>query len=282
MRVSERQFYQVRDTDHASVGLVQDYLNTEVIEYEHSSLAAKAHVRKAARADDMPLPAPSVREGYYAERHFEYWLSGFSDFSKIKSAYGKGSAKYLDLGGCSGRVSRHAANQKDWDVWCCDINVNYIDWLASNQTRPIRCFANSPEPHLPFADDSFDVVSAFSVFTHIDALEIAWLLELRRIVRPGGLLYLTILDDAYWGAARKNRWLQEALSRGGHEELVESLMNSEERPDRVVLQYSEADAYNVNLIFSSRYVINRWGQFFTSLELLSSHHGPQTVVLLRP
>jgi hypothetical protein len=29
---------------------------------------------------------------------------------------------------------------------------------------------------LPFRDGQFDLITAFSVFTHIDALEIAWLL----------------------------------------------------------------------------------------------------------
>jgi hypothetical protein len=32
------------------------------------------------------------------------------------------------------------------------------------------------------------------VFTHIDDLADAWLLELKRILRPGGRLYITVLD----------------------------------------------------------------------------------------
>jgi ubiquinone/menaquinone biosynthesis C-methylase UbiE len=39
------------------------------------------------------------------------------------------------------------------------------------------------------------MIYAGSVFTHIDDLADAWLLELRRIVKPNGRLYITIHDN---------------------------------------------------------------------------------------
>jgi SAM-dependent methyltransferase len=49
-------------------------------------------------------------------------------------------------------------------------------------------------PPLPFAEDnSFDLVYAFSVFTHIPAEhQEAWLLEMKRILKPGGFLVCTV------------------------------------------------------------------------------------------
>ena len=49
-------------------------------------------------------------------------------------------------------------------------------------------------PHLPFEDRYFDLIYCGSVFTHIDDLTDAWLLELRRVLSPQGRLYLTIHD----------------------------------------------------------------------------------------
>ena len=49
-------------------------------------------------------------------------------------------------------------------------------------------------PHLPFEDKYFDVIYCGSVFTHMDDLADAWLLELKRITRPSGRTYITIHD----------------------------------------------------------------------------------------
>jgi hypothetical protein len=41
-------------------------------------------------------------------------------------------------------------------------------------------------------------VTAFSVFTHINEPEIAWLLELRRILKIGGIACNSVHDEATW------------------------------------------------------------------------------------
>jgi SAM-dependent methyltransferase len=47
----------------------------------------------------------------------------------------------------------------------------------------------SPEPPTPYEDASFDLVIGCSVFTHLARAEqLKWMREIRRILRPGGLL----------------------------------------------------------------------------------------------
>ena len=46
----------------------------------------------------------------------------------------------------------------------------------------LRIFQNTILPHLPIEDNSLSLVTAFSVFTHIDDLDLAWIAELRRIL----------------------------------------------------------------------------------------------------
>jgi SAM-dependent methyltransferase len=51
------------------------------------------------------------------------------------------------------------------------------------------------EPRLPFDDRRFHFVCAASVFTHMAGGEDAWILEIRRVLKPGGLAYVTIHDE---------------------------------------------------------------------------------------
>ena len=49
-----------------------------------------------------------------------------------------------------------------------------------------------PFPPTPLADESVDLISSFSVFSHLsEEAHLAWLREFRRILRPGGLIVAT-------------------------------------------------------------------------------------------
>ncbi len=51
---------------------------------------------------------------------------------------------------------------------------------------------NSPEPPLPFESGKFDLIYAYSVFSHLNEdYNLTWMRELARITRPGGLLVLS-------------------------------------------------------------------------------------------
>src|SRR5207244_2674608 len=68
--------------------------------------------------------------------------------------------------------------------------------LVSTASQPALQIRHHDQlPPLAFEDRYFDFIYAGSVFTHIADLAEAWLMELRRIVRPGGRLYLTIQDE---------------------------------------------------------------------------------------
>jgi SAM-dependent methyltransferase len=53
-------------------------------------------------------------------------------------------------------------------------------------------------PPLGFADGAFDVVTAYSVFSHLsEPAFLSWLKELNRILRLGGMLFFTTLKEAH-------------------------------------------------------------------------------------
>jgi SAM-dependent methyltransferase len=78
-----------------------------------------------------------------------------------------------------------------------DVSPAAIAWCR--RAFPSIAFAeNGIRPPLPFADDSFDVVYAISVFTHLsEDAGLAWMAELRRVVSPGGLVIFTTRGDTF-------------------------------------------------------------------------------------
>lgn len=147
-----------------------------------------------ARADTEDVPPPDLWLGY-ADDEAGYLESGRRDAAIILDAVASHSAAapavVLDFGCAAGRVLRFFP--RTCELWGVDISGRHIDWCQRN--LPDLNFATTTtEPHLPFEDGYFDLVYCASVFTHISDLADSWLLELRRILKPAGLAYITVHD----------------------------------------------------------------------------------------
>jgi SAM-dependent methyltransferase len=278
-------FYDLLLPAEPSPGMPRDLIDTPVNADHHKALLHRADVQAYLLEDNVPVPSPNNRESYYGDRHLEYWLSGVLDTEKILQAtqLPLGSmTRAFDFGGCTGRVARHLTRRLGWEVWLSDININYINWLNTFGPETILAFQNVPVPHFPLPSAYFDVGLALSVFTHIDEGELHWLLELRRIVKPGGWLYLTIHDEYTWDAVKNEEWLFNSLVRGQLNK--EALWHDFSQPlteDRVVINYSSDGPYNCNVFFSQDYIRRKWSPFFQTLEFRPFDHNHQTVVIMK-
>jgi SAM-dependent methyltransferase len=104
--------------------------------------------------------------------------------------------RLLDFGCATGRVLRHFLEvSDDVELHGCDIDEPSIAWLEQHLSPPLHVFVSREEPPLPRPDDFFDAVWALSVFTHLTDHWAAWLLELRRVLKPGGVLIATYLHE---------------------------------------------------------------------------------------
>lgn len=102
----------------------------------------------------------------------------------------------LDFGCGCGRVTRYWAGFGA-SIAGSDLDPGAIEWCRRNLGFG-RFEVNGLEPPLAFEDASFDLVYALSVFTHLPAgLQLAWREELRRVLRPGGLLLVTTHGRSY-------------------------------------------------------------------------------------
>jgi len=107
--------------------------------------------------------------------------------------------RVLDFGCGSARVLRQFLPEAERaEFWGCDIDAPSIAWVEANLSPPLRVFHSGFAPPLPLGAGSFDLVYAASVFTHIDELWSDWLLELHRILAPGGRLVSSFLGEGMW------------------------------------------------------------------------------------
>jgi SAM-dependent methyltransferase len=103
----------------------------------------------------------------------------------------------LDWGCGCGRVLRHWSSLGSPLVAGCDIDPRMIRWCADN--LPFAdVTVTQLAPPLPYPDASFDLVYAFSVFTHLsEELQHAWMREVDRVLAPRGFFLLSTLGGHY-------------------------------------------------------------------------------------
>jgi SAM-dependent methyltransferase len=81
----------------------------------------------------------------------------------------------------------------------CDVTPESVEWTRAKLGHRVQIERTGLEPPLPYGDRQFDFVYANSVFTHVACgLVDPWAAELRRIVRPGGMAIVSVLDANHY------------------------------------------------------------------------------------
>ena len=126
-----------------------------------------------------------VNSGYpsdgYERAHttFAHWVE------HLAGCYPPGS-RWLDLGCAYGYLVADA-RAGGFRAVGVDVSAYALARVAVAAPTVAGCVARGVLEHLPFADASFDVVSAFDVLEHVVDAEAA-LKEIGRLLRPGGVL----------------------------------------------------------------------------------------------
>jgi SAM-dependent methyltransferase len=173
--------------------------------HAHKSLPQNALVRaRNFLARRPPLPPAELIELVAGHRNPEWFLRGGLSASEairgMVARNGGGMAKMkavLDFGCGVGRIMRHWKGIKGPRFCGTDYNPRLVEWCRNN-LKFAEFRTNTLDGPLSYDPETFDLVYAFSVFTHLtEPLQRHWMGELRRILRPGGLLYLTAHGDFY-------------------------------------------------------------------------------------
>ncbi len=159
----------------------------------------------------LPIPPMERWEGY-GQTNEHYLASGEEHVRSMREILERAgtpletTGRILDFGCASGRMIRWLEGAADTcEIWGTDINSSHIIWCNQNLSPPFHFATTTSCPHLPFEDRYFGLVYAGSVFTHLDDLADTWFQELRRVLRPGGRLFITIHDKSSI-EIMKNEW----------------------------------------------------------------------------
>jgi SAM-dependent methyltransferase len=175
--------------------------------------------------------------------------------------------RVLDFGCGVGRVLRQFAPEAATaEFWGCELDPPSIAWMERELSPPFQFFETSDTPSLPQEQGTFDLIYAFSVYTHLTDHWAGWLLEHHRVLKDGGLLFVTFLGE------------------GMTEHLIDEPWD-EDRIGMNTLMHGNPWDHGGPIAFNSPWWIHaHWGRAFEIVELrprIDSENASHGCVLLR-
>ena len=244
-----------------------------------------------ALQDSLSLPAGQDRQNYFADMDLAYWLMGLADRITLIDAanrHGVKVSRFLDFGSSSGRVLRHFPRAGVAESYGVDLCIQDVEWARLHLPGVVIVQGLSTPP-TPFEDHFFDLIYAGSVFTHIAEFEDSWLCELRRILKPGGLAYMTIHPERIWAEMSSpdhilTRLLLSSPHRiePSHQAFTLDSIQGPMPSPRVVFRFTAYPVNNTNVVHSDAWIAERWGRIFEIVERIPKAHGDhQDAIVLR-
>jgi SAM-dependent methyltransferase len=185
----------------------------------------------------------------FEERGREQWGFIKSLLPVESSLQGK---RILDFGCGVGRILRAAvAAEPDGEFWGCDNHAPSVEWLREDLSARAHIFKTEDWPPMRQPDRHFDLIYAFSVFTHLVDAWSAWLLELHRVLAEDGILIATVTGP-------------------GHTVFVEEPISEDIIGMNVLYPSASWDVGGPLIMHSEWWLRAHWGRAFEILEL---RHG---------
>ena len=167
----------------------------------------------------------------------------------------------LDWGCGKGQIS-YLLRRRGFQVTSCDV-VSVAQDSAFGQDTPIidqlemSVIPLQLESELPFADSSFDCVVSFGVLEHVPSDE-ASMKELRRVLKPGGCLFITFLPYFF-------SWTQAVARRRG--EIYHDRLYSRERVRELARGACfEVESLRFGQLFPKNSVPLSWGRYLEPID----------------
>jgi len=170
--------------------------------------------------------------------------------------------RVLDFGCGVGRTLRHFMTEAEGaEMWGADIDKPSIDWVQENLCPPLHAWRCAMAPPLGLEPGTFDLAWAVSVFTHLTMNSVPWMLELHRMLKPGG-----IMIASYMG-----RWNAEMVTGEPWSEDTTGMTVIAENPNW--------DTGGPAVFISDWWVREHWGRGFEILHIEPQIHNMSWAVM---
>jgi SAM-dependent methyltransferase len=156
------------------------------------------------RPDALPLPPPHlIMKVAGTPEPLVYVQGGERAAQSIVALLSRYNIELQNLGaildfGCGcGRVLRQWQHLNAVEIHGTDYNRALAKWCSRH--LPFASIANNlMAPPTRYPENRFGLVYALSVLTHLtEPLQLSWMNEFRRILRPSGVLLLSLHGDSY-------------------------------------------------------------------------------------
>jgi SAM-dependent methyltransferase len=182
---------------------VMDWLGTSVAKmlFFYSDRSLGAETAKNRR----PIPPAPLRYRVWGDPDISTFLwSGDhcrKDIDRALQQLGidwNTSGQILDFGCGCGRIFSYLPEEIHTRYVGVDTDGEAIAWCNKNHPQ-VTFLVNDPAPTLYFPDATFDLILAIAVFRHLDEEnQFLWLEELRRVVKPGGIVMISLHGRFCW------------------------------------------------------------------------------------
>lgn len=180
--------------------------------------------------------------------------------------------KALDWGCGVGRVTSYFLQYTDvTEIHGCDIDEESIAWCQANLKKGTFRVIKT-DPPTPYPDGTFDIVTGYSVFTHLSRKDQrAWLQELQRILAPEGLCLVSIHGEFAARFSGDKAILSEIRQHGISDRTFDPNLDG-----------IAPKGYYRGVFQTREYTERTWSEFFEILEIQERGVGHyQDMVVLR-
>jgi SAM-dependent methyltransferase len=195
--------------------------------------------------------------------------------------------KILDFGCGWGRIIRFFLKDVTaTKLWGADPMDEMIS-LCKQQNRWCNFEAIRTKPPSHFQENTFDLIYSFSVFSHLsEEMHKSWLPELRRILRPGGLLIATTRGREFIeqsAAPRKSENIDSTLTVFPNTQQSLSDFDSGRYCFSQIVHEGEWSYWGETAI-PKAYVQSNWTEWFTFLDYIDDRDrcSQNVIVMSKP
>lgn len=185
---------------------VADYLRFFFVKYQNK----KDNDAFKEKFPDIVLPPDYLMYESFKLDYASYYFGGKKTAEWVqnitKEWLPEGNWVVLDWGCGPGRVIRHWPEDQ-FTCFGSDVNEKSLAWSKGNFPH-IRFLPQQAIPPLNVAEQTFDLIYGISILTHLSlAAHFLWIEEFNRILKAGGLLFLTTQGNAFKNKlTQKEKW----------------------------------------------------------------------------